>query len=58
MPAYLDEHCIFPNGRFDDQVDASSGAVCAIDSRRARFYAADLPPRRATIAPTTRHATR
>jgi hypothetical protein len=28
--AFLDELCIFPNGRYDDQVDASSGAFARL----------------------------
>ncbi len=43
--AYLDELCVFPNGRYDDQVDASSGAFLWL----ARFRAHSGPPKMLSI---------
>jgi predicted phage terminase large subunit-like protein len=48
--AYLDELCIFPNGRYDDQVDASSGAF----ARLTRFGLAFTPPTALRIPPRER----
>jgi predicted phage terminase large subunit-like protein len=48
--AYLDELCIFPNGRYDDQVDASSGAF----ARLTRFAVAFSPPTAIYIEPRQR----
>ena len=43
--AYIDEHCLFPNGRYDDQVDASSSAF----SRLARYTVIYEPPTRTPV---------
>jgi hypothetical protein len=48
--AYLAELCIFPNGRYDDQVDASSGAF----ARLTRFAVAFSPPTAIYIEPRDR----
>jgi hypothetical protein len=48
--AYLDELCVFPNGRYDDQVDASSGAFARL-ARVARGY---TPPTFLHVEPRSR----
>jgi phage terminase large subunit-like protein len=35
--AYFDEPCLFPNGRNDDQVDASSGAFARLADTHLRL---------------------
>jgi len=39
--AFLDELCMFPNGRFNDQVDAASGAFNKLALGRSLFSDAD-----------------
>jgi phage terminase large subunit-like protein len=48
--AYLDELCVFPNGRYDDQVDASSGAF----ARLARVAHGYTPPTFLHVEPRSR----
>ena len=48
--AYLDELCIFPNGRFDDQVDASSGAFAQLTRVAHNF----TPPTFLHVEPRSR----
>jgi len=37
--AYIDEHCAAPNGRFKDQIDASSGAFSKLAKKQGFFVA-------------------
>jgi predicted phage terminase large subunit-like protein len=37
--AYIDEHCAAPNGKFKDQIDASSGAFSKLAKKRGFFVA-------------------
>jgi predicted phage terminase large subunit-like protein len=48
--AYLSELCVFPNGTYDDQVDASSGAF----TRIARFATTEFTPVFMRMAPRLR----
>jgi hypothetical protein len=48
--AYLDELCMFPNGRYDDQVDASSGAF----TRLARHASTSAVPQFLQVDPDWR----
>jgi predicted phage terminase large subunit-like protein len=48
--AYLSELCVFPNGTYDDQVDASSGAF----TRLARFAAIEFNPTFKRLGPRHR----